>query len=243
MVFNVDKCKVMHLGKENPRFEYEMTDKDGNVKVIQTVNSEKDLGVHVQDNLKFDKHISVTVNRANRLVGLIKRSFSFLDEETLLILYKTLVRPILDYGNTIWFPTLMKDIRALENVQRRLTKILPELSQLSYTDRLKKLHLTTLHYRRYRMDMIQVFKIVNKIDDVSFDEFFTYSDLQTRGHDKKLNKPRALKNFRLNSFCIRSINKWNELPSEIVNATSVLSFKTLYDRYMADSKFDTDDIY
>ena len=76
-------------------------------------------------------YISLTVNRANRLVGLIKRAFSYLDEETLLVLYKTLIRPILDYGNTIWFPTLKKDIRAIENVQRRLTKILPELSHMS----------------------------------------------------------------------------------------------------------------
>ena len=92
MLFNVDKCKVMHIGKDNPRFEYEMTDKDGNTKVLKSVNSEKDLGVYIQENLKFDKHISLTVNRANRLVGLIKHAFSFLDEETLLVLYKTLIK-------------------------------------------------------------------------------------------------------------------------------------------------------
>ena len=57
MIFNVEKCKVMHLGKNNPRFEYEMTDKDGNTKVLKSVEMEKDLGVNVQENLKFDKHI------------------------------------------------------------------------------------------------------------------------------------------------------------------------------------------
>ena len=81
--------------------------------------------------------ISLTVNRANRLVGLIKCSFSYMYEETLLVLYKTLVRPILDYGNTIWFPILKKDIRSIENIQRRITKLLPELSQLSYKERLQ----------------------------------------------------------------------------------------------------------
>ena len=92
MLFNVNKCKVMHIGKDNPRFEYEMTDKDGNTKVLKSVDSEKDLGVYIQENLKFDKHISLTVNRANRLVGLIKRAFSFFDEETLiLVLYQTLI--------------------------------------------------------------------------------------------------------------------------------------------------------
>ena len=60
-----------------------------------------------------------------------------IQEETLLVLYKTLIRPILDYGNIIWFPTLKKDIRAVENVQRRLTRLLPKLSDLSYEERLK----------------------------------------------------------------------------------------------------------
>ena len=75
MLFNVDKCKVMHIGKDNPRFEYEMSDNNGNIKVLKSVDCEKNLGVYLQDNLKFDKHISLTVNRANRLIGLIKRAF------------------------------------------------------------------------------------------------------------------------------------------------------------------------
>ena len=130
MFFSVDKCKILHIGKDNPNFDYQMEDKDGNSTNLIVVNCEKDHGVYVQDNLKFDKHISLTVNRANRLVGLIKRAFSYLDEETLLVLYKTLIRPIFDYGNLIWFPTLKKDIRAIENLQRRITKILPQLSNL-----------------------------------------------------------------------------------------------------------------
>ena len=90
MLFNVDKCKVMHIGKDNPRFEYEMTDKDGNTKVLKSVDSKKDLGVCIQENLKFHKHISLTVNTANRFVGIIMHAFSYLNEETLLVVYKTL---------------------------------------------------------------------------------------------------------------------------------------------------------
>ena len=243
MIFNVEKCKVMHIGRENPRFEYEMTDKQGSTKVLKSVEIEKDLGVYVQENLKFEKHISLTINRANKLVGLIKRTFSYLDQETLLTLYKTIIRPIIDYGNIIWFPVLKKDIRAVENVQRRLTRLLPELSHLSYEERLRELNLTTLHYRRYRMDMIQVFKILNNIDDVKMDGMFEYSEINTRGHSKKLVKPRALKTLRLNSFCVRTIDRWNDLTEEIMTSTTVLSFKTLYDRYMGDKKYQTGDIY
>ena len=76
MFFNVDKCKILHIGKDNPNFDYQMEDKDGNSTNLIVVNCEKDLGVFVQGNLNYDKHISLTVNRANRLVGLIKRAFS-----------------------------------------------------------------------------------------------------------------------------------------------------------------------
>ena len=71
---------------------------------------------------------------------------------------------------------LKKDICAIENVQRRLTRLLPELSHLSYEEQLQTINLTTLHYRRYRMDMIQVFKIINNIDDVKMDGLFEFSD-------------------------------------------------------------------
>ena len=83
----------MHIGRENPRFEYEMTDKQGITKVLKSVEIEKDLGVYVQENLKFEKHVSLTINRANKLhvVGLIKRTISYLDQETLLTLYKSIV--------------------------------------------------------------------------------------------------------------------------------------------------------
>ena len=65
--------------------------------------------------------------------------------------------------------TLKKDICAIESVQRRLTKILPELTHISYEERLRKLNLMTLNYRRHRMDMIQTFKIINKIEVIKME--------------------------------------------------------------------------
>ena len=177
----------------------------------------------------------MTVNRANRLVGLIKCALSYLDEEILLILYKTLIRPILDYGNTIWFPIRKKDIRSIENVQRRVTKHLAELSQLSYKESLQSLYLTTFLYRRNQPnEMIQVFKIVQNIDDIPMQELFEFSD--TLHSSKKLKKPGAVavNSFKFNSFCVRSINNWNNLPDDMVSSNTVLKFKPLYDIYMAD---------
>ena len=99
------------------------------------------------------------VNKANRILGLIKRSF-VLWIKVLLCLYKSLVRSHLNYGDLIRFPVLKKHIRMIENVQRRAIRILSTLRHLSYSERLQELNLTTLLYRRRRADLIQVFKII-----------------------------------------------------------------------------------
>ena len=117
--------------------------------------------------------------------------------------------------------------RILENAQRRATRLVPELHGMSYRERLIELNLSTLDYRRKRYDIIQVFKIVHNIDDIDMNRFFTFTENnQLRGHNLKLNKPRVNKSIRLNSFAMRNIPVWNNLPSEAVNSKTVLEFKT-----------------
>ena len=100
LFFNETKCKVMHAGNRNPRKDYHMGISD--TITIETCNDEKDLGVIFDENLKFSSHINKSINKANQMIGIIKRSFTFLDQEMFLNLYKALVRPHLEYGNLIW---------------------------------------------------------------------------------------------------------------------------------------------
>ena len=93
------------------------------------------------------------------------------------------------------------------------------------------------------MDMIQTFKIMKKIVDIKMEGLFEFSDSITRGHILKLKKPKVLKSFRLDSFNIRATAKWNNLTGDIVNSFTMLSFKTMCDRYMGDQKYHTGDIY
>ena len=95
----------------------------------------------------------------------------------------------------------------VENMQRRSTRLLPELRHMSYKDRLKELNLPTLLYRRQRADMTQVFKIMKGIDDIAFEDFFQMADSLTRGHTLKLFKPRCNKSVRQNSFSMRIIEE------------------------------------
>ena len=84
---------------------------------------------------------------------------------------------------------MVNDIKLIESVQRRATKIVPTLSLLHYEERLKLLDLPTLKYRRRRGDMIIVSKMLNDLIDIDRERFFRMSNLYTRGHSKWLYKP------------------------------------------------------
>ena len=112
--FHPDKCVKMSINnKESDNRTYNMHDI-----TLMNVKQEKDIGVIVDDQLKFEEHMYEKIKKANNMMGLIRRSFIHLDEEMFLNLYKALVRPHLEYANVIWHPTKIKDITTIENVQR-----------------------------------------------------------------------------------------------------------------------------
>jgi hypothetical protein len=143
MEFNVDKCATLHIGRNNPHYQHKL----GN-NCIKASVSEKDLGITISNNLKFGEQCSVAAKKANKLVGLISRSFNYKSDKIIIKLYNALVRPVLEYGFQAWSPYYIKDIDKLERVQRRVTKMIPRLRCLEYNDRLKKLNMLSLQDRR-----------------------------------------------------------------------------------------------
>ena len=109
MEFSVQKYKTIQYGNIKYEFKYQMEDKNGNLQVLPSDTKEKDLGIWFENTLKFDSHITYIVKRANRLVGLIKRTFRSLDSTSFLTLYKSLVRSILDFGGTVFNPHTKKE--------------------------------------------------------------------------------------------------------------------------------------
>lgn len=233
--FNIEKCNYMHIGKEKTSHSYVM-----NQQILKNVVEEKDLGVTIDRSLKFHTHTSAAVKKANSILGLIRKSFVLLDEDTIPLLFKSMVRPHLEYGNVIWGPHFIGDMKAVERVQKRATKMIPKLCNLPYKTRLETLNLPSLEYRRRRGDMIMYFKIITKRLNIDVSDFFTLSNLQTRGHKFKLlkNKP-ATKQIRCQSFSIRSINDWNALPSHVIEAETVDTFKNRLDEHWKHNKFDS----
>ena len=93
-----------------------MRDSDGTVVQLEVSVCEKDIGIYVDQHLTFDTHIETKVNKANSIMGIIRRSFTYLDEEIFRLLFKALVRPHLEYVQLVWCPYLKKHIELIENV-------------------------------------------------------------------------------------------------------------------------------
>ena len=223
--FNAKKCKVMHFGYNNPKREYTL-----NGQVLESTEAEKDLGVMVDDKLKFHIHTAFAVKKANQMLGVIKRTYVTRDAVTIPTLYKSMVRPHLEYGNAIWGPCYVGDSKSVEGVQRRATKLVSEVRDLCYEDRLEALKLPSMEYRRKRGDMIQCYKIMNGLVRIEAQDLFTrVPSINTRGHGQRVLRTKAHKATRIKSFSQRTIKSWNSLPIDVINAPSINAFKSRLD--------------
>lgn len=227
--FNEAKCKIMYFGRDNPEHKYKIGTTE-----LKKVTEEKDLGVHITNDAKPSLQCTEAAKKATQALGFVKRTFSHFDCSSFSTLYKTYVRPHMEFAVQAWNPYLRKDIDCLEKIQHRATKLVPQLRNLDYEDRLKALNLTTLEERRARGDLIQAYKIITGKDNVNCEQFFTFREnADTRGNSMKVYKPRLKKSIlqRVNFFSIRVVNAWNALPEEVISASTVNSFKNRLDHF------------
>ena len=227
MKFNIDKCKVMHIGVNNTEADYEMAGHK-----LEKVSEERDLGVIISNNFKVSGQCIKAASKGNQILGLINRTITCKNKKVILNLYKSLVRPHIEYCVQAWRPHLIKDIAILEKVQRRATRMIEECKGKTYAERLELVGLTTLETRRLRADLIEVFKIIKGYEGLEENAFFKRQESVTRGHTFKLYKQRVHKDVFKFSFGHRVIDEWNKLPEEVVNATGINSFKTKVDKFL-----------
>jgi len=223
MQFNVSKCKVMYVGQKNPRSRYTMRSNG-----LQIVEVEKDLGVMISSDLKCSQQCMYAYTKANRVMGMIKRTITYKDPRIMLSLYKTLVRPHVEYCSSAWNPYYRKDKELLERVQHRYTKMIINMHDKAYEDRLRCLGLWTLEERRNRQDLIEVFRMHRGISKIRLHELFTFdvNSKGTRGHSCKLVKTRCTKDIAKYFFSNKVINRWNSLDQRTVDAPSINAFKS-----------------
>ena len=226
----------MHYGTNNPCLDYYI-DNDYTTK-LKKIDMEKDVGVTFSKDLKFNEHINNIVNKANQITGIIKRSFTFMDCDLFNKLFKTTVRPHLEYANVIWHPAFKGQSVRLENVQRRATKMIHDLKDMTYHERLQKLKLPSIKYRQLRGDLIQTYKIIHSIDNVKSDDFFTLSPNNTRNSELKLYKEFSKSKIRSNFLPNRVNNLWNNLSINTKTCNSVPMFKKCVDKELTHLTYD-----
>jgi ribonuclease P/MRP protein subunit RPP40 len=199
--------------------------------LLSVVEEEKDLGVSTTNKLKSVRQCAAASAKAMSILGIVRRHFKNIDINNFRQLYKTYIRPHLEYCIQAWSPYLVKDIECLEKVQRRATKLVSGIRNKPYHERLCLLGLTTLKQRRVRGDLIETFKIMTSREKLCKKDFFQLADQQhgLRGHTMKLFRKRCRTTMRANSFSMRVVDEWNALPQEVVDATSVNCFKNRLD--------------
>lgn len=223
---NLKKCAVLHLGQKNPRRPFYMGQEE-----VRTSTSEKDLGVIVDENLKFHEHTAEVIKKARRILAIIKRTFSYLDRRIFKKLYQALVRPILEYGNIIWGPMFIADQKKIEGIQRRATKLVVKGRNIPYQTRMQELSLPSLSFRRKRGDMIAIYKMISGLMKTEGVIRMANGTLNTRGHHLRLEKQRAVRRIRRHHITVRSLDAWNSLPEHVVSSTSLTMFKANLDKF------------
>jgi len=175
MEFNIQKCKVMHTGHSNSGYKYLMDNQ-----YLQEVSDKKDLGIMITSDLKSAAQVVEACKKANRALGMISRTIKYNSKSVLLSLYKTLVRPHLEYCTPVWSPHYARDKHMLKKVQHRFTRMVPGMKELPYKSKLKLLGLWTLEERRNRADLLEMFKMLTGKSSVKFESLFERSTLEKK---------------------------------------------------------------
>ena len=233
MRLNANKCKLMHVGKKNPRAKYYLFDSESKEDIeLEVSTCERDLGIMISNSGKSEKQVNAAVNKANRILGMCVKTFENFDQVIGKTVYTTFVRPHLEFAAPAWSPHLVRDIQAIEKVQRRALRSISGLRHLSYKDRLQETKLSTLYERRQRGDLIQLFKIRNEFDKKTWPSFDSHNNghrTSSRYHGDQIRREITANTARHNFFINRTASIWNRLPPEAIASNNVNSFKNRID--------------
>ena len=207
--FNAEKCVVLRI-KAAIDYQYSL-----NGVYLKEVVSQKDLGITICNTLSPTKHINEIIKKAHQKIAMFRRCFTGLDEKKVSILYKSLVRPALEYASTVWSPKSKENINALEKVQRRSLRL----------SRDQTIHMESLRERRKKTELVDTYKFITGRYKTPADKYFSLPHKELRGHSKKVYVKRTRTQLAGHFYSNRVVDAWNKLPEDIISAPTVASFK------------------
>jgi len=209
--FNMENYKVLHMGQGNSQCQYRLRDER-----IESSPAEKDLRVPVDEKLDMSHQRAPAARKASHIPGCITSSVASRPTEVSLLLYSSLVRPHLESCGQLWSPQHRKDMDLLERVQRRATKMIRGTEHLSCEDRLRELGLFSLEKRRLQGDLIASFQYLKGTYRKDGDNLFSKACC-----------------IRKKFFTMRVMKHWHRLPREVVDASSLETFKIRLNRALS----------
>ena len=226
MPLTIEKCGVMHCGSSQPRFTYFIQNRSMTV-------FEFDLGLVRTTGSMYEGHCQAAAAKASKISGAIRRIFQKKSPQLLWPAYCSYVLPILMYGSQAWNTTMRKDVRCIESVQRRYTKSIHGMYNLTYDEKLLQLNALNLENRRIYADMTFTYKVLHCLIKCTADELgLRLVHSRTRGDGVRLMQTRAVKRAAADIYCIRAPSVWNKLPLTITNSSSLCMFKSKLRRYL-----------
>ena len=248
MDLNLSKCAVSHMSRNRQPIHYDYELLGHSIKVV---DAQKDLGVVLSSDLKWNKHVDITSSKANRMLGFVRRvAMNINDFQVRKVLYLSLVRGLFAHASQVWSPQTVSNIVKIEKVQRRATKLilsLPYKTDISYKERLQTIHILPVCYWHEYLDMVYIYKcLVYKSDEnISIKRRGRVTRMNDITNGILLEIPRSRTVAYKNSFYVRAPSVWNTLPKDLRDTTrSVSSFKTnlcqFYNKLL-DDIFDPED--
>ena len=196
MTFNPAKCVHMEVGREIPSFTLQLNG------TIPQSNSVKYLGVHIENNFKWHEHISIITKKANKALGLIRRTLFNTNCRTKLIAYNAVVRPILEYACQVWSPYNKSSIDMLETIQRRAIRWIFRLGQLdSVTECMESNNISTLEVRRQELDQNFIKRLEFGLYDLDINDYVSFNQTYCTRNGT------IAPHFRLNQFKFSFYNR------------------------------------